>query len=76
MSGDRVLANPAPEAAPETASRFVPQYRSLPCPTCHNRAFSFLRDGRRQCAGPTGCGHAWNPGKRGSEVVGGRESKT
>jgi hypothetical protein len=75
MSGDRVVAIPAPEAPPETASRFVPQYRSLPCPNCHNRSFAFLPDGRRQCAGPAACGYAWDPGKRGREVVGGRESK-
>jgi hypothetical protein len=75
MSVGRVLATPAPEVAPETGSRFVPQYRSLPCPTCHNRAFSFLPDGRRQCASPAGCGYAWDPGKGGREVVGWRESK-
>lgn len=60
----------------------VPQYRQIPCPNCGNQAFRFagrwsddggwwLEDvsGMRECHGPRGCGHVWDAGQAGREIV-------
>ncbi len=54
----------------EYRAGYVSQYRSLECPRCRNRSFGFAADGFRQCAGPRGCGHTWDPVPAGREVVG------
>lgn len=58
-----------PTATRRPAQKGTPQYRVLHCPSCHNVCFSLTEVGYRQCAGPAGCGHVWDAGEAGREVV-------
>lgn len=57
----------------------TPVFRPVPCPKCGNRPFRFaVKDdprGFRECHGPHGCGHVWDAGDAGREIVGWRLPK-
>ena len=53
----------------------TPEFRSIPCPRCGNRGFRFASQddprGLRECHGRIGesCGHVWDAGEAGREIV-------
>lgn len=51
----------------------TPQFRPIACPKCGNKPFRFASQGDprgfRECHGLQGCGHVWDAGDAGREVV-------